>query len=140
MTENRGDERFVLCCGFAESGASEHQLRLSLDDLLNAETKGLPTLATHVVVPVVTLSTRVAGRWWLTGAAWKGAERKAPASSASSSSSSSSKRGEAKEDDSEGLGGTGSAGDDLLALAKQQRMNTEVRRAVFCVIMSGQVG
>ncbi|CAH2044229.1 unnamed protein product, partial [Iphiclides podalirius] len=58
------------------------------------------------------------GKWWIVGSAWEGAglgrgEKKAPAPPPG-------------------------ADQKLLELARQQRMNTDVRRSIFCVIMSAQ--
>ena len=65
------------------------------------------------------------GRWWLTGAAWVGniGQHDAVGAAASQETNDASKTGELAFDER------------LLALAKAQRMNTEVRRHIFCVIM-----
>ncbi|KAL7436794.1 hypothetical protein ACHAXH_005981 [Discostella pseudostelligera] len=85
-------------------------LRLTLRDVLDADTKG---------------------RWWMVGASWAGNQNKdilfgdpdadGPDQECDADKVSSSK----SEADEEGL----------LALASSQRMNTDARRAIFCIIM-----
>ncbi|KAH0607636.1 uncharacterized protein H6S33_002670 [Morchella sextelata] len=96
-------------------------LRASLDDIRNTETKG---------------------KWWLVGASWIGnqasaetapAETTTTTPSSSSSSSSSKPTKKTKKPDSEF--GTIT---DLVELARQQRMNTDVRRSIFVTIMSAE--
>ena len=68
------------------------------------------------------------GRWWLTGAAWVGniGQHGAAAAAAATTAGSAPASGS----------GLAAVHDErLLALAKAQRMNTDVRRSVFCVIM-----
>ncbi|KAJ1566458.1 suppressor of glycerol defect, partial [Cladochytrium tenue] len=90
--------------------AARESLRMSLDDVRSVATKG---------------------RWWLVGAAlagrdegdgadgeWRGERRPAEAAQAAA----------VPDEDTA----------DLLQLAKAQRMNTEVRRSVFVVIMSSE--
>lgn len=91
-------------------------LRVTLQDILQAETKG---------------------RWWLVGASWVGNQHHEQLSDNKSTleedeyegttggncSKSSSKKSSNKEEDS------------LLALASSQRMNTDARRSIFCIIM-----
>jgi nucleolar MIF4G domain-containing protein 1 len=62
------------------------------------------------------------GRWWLTGAAWGGrqaSDAHAPLRPTSSSSAA-------------------AAENAILALAAKQRMNTDVRRSIFCVVMGAE--
>jgi len=62
------------------------------------------------------------GRWWVVGSAWTG--EKPP-----------------EERDLKPIKNADEAfSDQLRALAKKQRMNTENRRTVFCIIMSAEVG
>ncbi|KAK3603642.1 hypothetical protein CHS0354_017359 [Potamilus streckersoni] len=79
----------------------EGQLKITLDDLRNAEEKG---------------------RWWIVGSAWEGHNTSKT------------------ENDKPQIHceGTGSFSSHLLELAKKQRMNTEIRRNIFCVIMSSE--
>jgi nucleolar MIF4G domain-containing protein 1 len=56
------------------------------------------------------------GKWWLVGASWKNDELNLQPES----------RGQEDED-------------ALLSLAKEQRMNTEIRRAVFIAVMGSEV-
>lgn len=56
------------------------------------------------------------GKWWLVGASWKNDEL--PLQSADQD----------KQD-----------GDALISLAREQRMNTEIRRAVFIALMGSEV-
>ena len=89
-------------------------MRFTLDDLLNADTKG---------------------RWWLVGSAWKGhihthsvdGEEKAAQSTSTEDTE------DQAQEDTRG-------GKNLLSLARAQRMNTDFRRSVFCLIMSAEVG
>ena len=90
-------------------------LRVTLQDILQAETKG---------------------RWWLVGASWVGnqhheqlvdnkstlEEDEYEGTTEGNRSKSSSKKSSNKED-------------SLLALASSQRMNTDARRSIFCIIM-----
>lgn len=65
------------------------------------------------------------GKWWLIGASWKEQEKAIELASARSD--------EELNGGSEALDGEEA---DLLALARQHRMNTAVRRAIFIAIMS----
>eukprot|EP00536_Pseudo-nitzschia_multiseries_P016766 jgi/Psemu1/222516/e_gw1.1226.6.1 len=87
--------------------SSEASLQISLSDILLAETKG---------------------RWWKVGASWVGnqyrfSEGESKAENRSSLDSSTSK----PEDGDE----------ELLKLASKLRMNTDRKRAIFCIIMGG---
>jgi nucleolar MIF4G domain-containing protein 1 len=81
-------------------------LRIRLRDILDAETKG---------------------RWWKVGASWVGNQFKHQSE-------------DGDEDDAEGNKASKSPGRDedeeeLLKLAAKYRMNTDSRRAIFCIIM-----
>ena len=108
------------CIGRIKTAASQQMsgrksgscLRVTLRDLLEAETKG---------------------RWWIGGARWSGNEQHEarlwgkddgsdPGEDLSGTVKSDS-RGDTKEDDT------------LLAIASSQRMNTDARRSIFCIIM-----
>ncbi|KAI9751110.1 MAG: Ubiquinone biosynthesis protein coq9, mitochondrial [Chaenotheca gracillima] len=74
--------------------------------------------------------TEKKGKWWLVGASWKG---DGPEERISESSKQSSRDpGEAESISAVTDSGTA----DLLKLAKEQRMNTDIRRAIFITIMS----
>ena len=89
-------------------------LRLTLKDILDAETKG---------------------RWWIGGAFWAGnqyredqsdnedGDNDAQSNIRNASNRESSSKKESNEDGS------------LLALASSQRMNTDARRSIFCIVM-----
>ncbi|XP_054430759.1 nucleolar MIF4G domain-containing protein 1 [Pteronotus mesoamericanus] len=79
---------------------TETQLRVSWDNILNAEQTG---------------------RWWIVGSAWSGTPM----------INSSQQRALQKP-----LAGTVSA--EMLELARKQRMNTDVRRSIFCTIMTSE--
>ncbi|XP_028029306.1 nucleolar MIF4G domain-containing protein 1 homolog [Bombyx mandarina] len=59
------------------------------------------------------------GKWWVVGSAWEGGAR----------------QGEARREDARP---PPSVDQKLLELARKQRMNTDVRRSIFCVIMSAE--
>ncbi|XP_065359794.1 nucleolar MIF4G domain-containing protein 1 homolog [Calliphora vicina] len=63
------------------------------------------------------------GKWWVVGSAWTGNINEMAAAK---------KKGEADENSSK----TQKFSEQLLKLAKQQKMNTEERRNIFCIIMS----
>ncbi|KAI5846467.1 hypothetical protein DFP73DRAFT_623875, partial [Morchella snyderi] len=92
-------------------------LRASLDDIRNTETKG---------------------KWWLVGASWVGSQTSAetaPTETTTTTTSSSSKPTKKKNKKSDSEFGTIT---DLVELARQQRMNTDVRRSIFVTIMSAE--
>ena len=67
--------------------------------------------------------SRLSGRWWIVGSAWTGRETNSTSS--------------------EGTGGVADVGLSeswVLELARRQRMNTDVRKNIFCVIMTSEVG
>ncbi|KIY51919.1 ARM repeat-containing protein [Fistulina hepatica ATCC 64428] len=87
---------------------SHDPLRLTLDDLRTAETRG---------------------RWWLPGAPWVGdplAERQAEC------------RANAKQEGSDPTQEQQDVDHALLRLAKKQGMNTDIRRSIFVVLMSSE--
>eukprot|EP00730_Choanoeca_flexa_P006233 TRINITY_DN12113_c0_g1_i5.p1 TRINITY_DN12113_c0_g1~~TRINITY_DN12113_c0_g1_i5.p1 ORF type:complete len:863 (+),score=230.27 TRINITY_DN12113_c0_g1_i5:119-2707(+) len=90
-------------------GGSSEPLRVPLQDLLDAKTRG---------------------RWWLVGAAWTGRaqDKTTPGSSLLAST-----RHTALPSSSES-----STNSNLLKLASQQRMNTDVRRKVFVTVMDSE--
>lgn len=69
------------------------------------------------------LNAQNRGKWWVIGSAWSGNINDI----GSAIKSTSSKKHEQR------------FSDQLLELAKQQRMNTDERRNVFCVLMSAEV-
>ena len=84
---------------------SHEPLRVSLEDLRSADTKG---------------------KWWLVGAAWAGdplVDRQDDVQKTEVSTK--------KVESAENI---------LLKLAKKQGMNTDIRRSIFVVLMSSEVG
>ena len=81
-------------------------LRVSLQDILDAETKG---------------------RWWMVGASWTGKQHNSQQDESHGTDSDG--------DDQDVDGDEREEEDKLIALASSQRMNTDNRRAVFCIIM-----
>uniref|UniRef100_A0A182Y6V6 Uncharacterized protein n=1 Tax=Anopheles stephensi TaxID=30069 RepID=A0A182Y6V6_ANOST len=65
------------------------------------------------------------GKWWLVGSAWLGGTKDNPSAAGPSNGTASSQ-------------GEGQYSAQLLELARQQRMNTDDRRNVFCVIMGAE--
>ena len=95
-------------------------LQVSLDDIKNVEERG---------------------KWWLVGASWRGNMNSA--FDQHNNEDSNNKKGKSKND--EEIQETISLEDDLLddipdwdKIAREQRMNTDVRRAIFISIMSAQ--
>ncbi|KAL7545843.1 hypothetical protein ACHAWF_009192 [Thalassiosira exigua] len=92
-------------------------LRVTLRDLLDAETKG---------------------RWWAVGASWTGNQhRKQLLWGEQDGEDKDEARDEVPKDrsSSSSKGPTNDEEDGLLALASSQRMNTDARRSAFCVVM-----
>lgn len=83
-------------------------LRVTLQDILNAESKG---------------------RWWMVGASWTGKQH----NSQNDDSNDMTVESDATEQDRSNNGQENE--DKLLALASSQRMNTDNRRSIFCIIM-----
>lgn len=95
------------------NSSANEALLVSIDDIRNVETKG---------------------KWWLVGASWKGNMANAPE-----------ELPEANNEKSQSTSETIRLDDDLLddipdwsEIARQQRMNTDIRRAIFISIMSAQ--
>ncbi|XP_076095221.1 nucleolar MIF4G domain-containing protein 1-like [Mytilus galloprovincialis] len=84
----------------AKTSLGTNQLRIGLEDLMNAEDKG---------------------RWWVVGSAWEG-------------------RSDKHEDVKQTVQTTilGEASDKILELARKQRMNTGIRKSIFCSIMTSE--
>jgi len=61
------------------------------------------------------------GKWWVVGSAWQGAGPGEISSTAGSTSS------------------TSKFSQKLLDLARKQRMNTELRKNIFCILMTAEV-
>ncbi|XP_056317885.1 nucleolar MIF4G domain-containing protein 1 [Danio aesculapii] len=85
----------------SSAGSSDMKLRVSLDNLLEAE--------------------RV-GRWWIVGSSWSGAPMIDDQGNKTTTPSPKGEQYSAK----------------MLELARKQRMNTDVRRNIFCVLMSSE--
>lgn len=87
-------------------GGHGGELKITYDELVNVETRG---------------------RWWVVGSGWTGnLQTNTKDSPATPSAQSATNLNDPR------LGITV----DLLALAAKQKMNTDVRRAVFCILMS----
>lgn len=69
------------------------------------------------------LNVQNRGKWWVVGSAWTGNINDISAASKSSST----KKSEQK------------FSEQLMELARKQRMNTDERRNVFCILMSAEV-
>lgn len=101
-------------------------IRVTLDDLLNAETKG---------------------KWWLVGAAWAGnplvdrqKEMKASKATDDANAKKKAKIAAAIENDDEELDLLGIDNhEELIKLAKKQGMNTDIRRSIFIIMMTSDV-
>ncbi|XP_051756740.1 nucleolar MIF4G domain-containing protein 1 [Ctenopharyngodon idella] len=85
----------------SSAGGSDMKLRVSLDNLLEAE--------------------RV-GRWWIVGSSWSGAPMIDDHGNKTTTTSTKGEQFSAK----------------ILELARKQRMNTDIRRNIFCVLMSSE--
>ena len=96
-------------------GKMSEPLRVSLDDIRNVETKG---------------------KWWLVGSAWRNVNKSgaddASGNGAASNNDEDNVDMEAMEDILE------NAEPDWMELARQQRMNTDIRRAIFVALMSSE--
>jgi nucleolar MIF4G domain-containing protein 1 len=84
-------------------------LRVTLDDIRNVDSKG---------------------KWWLVGAAWTGYDGEGGIGSTTAASSEMADDHFVKVDN---------AGVDLLQLARAQKMNTDIRRSIFVILMSSEV-
>ncbi|XP_022241733.1 nucleolar MIF4G domain-containing protein 1-like isoform X2 [Limulus polyphemus] len=89
--------------GFVRKGCTVQELKISLEDLLNAEEKG---------------------RWWIVGSAWSGeiTEKNSGTTNVES--------GPIVLDE---------VSDHILELARKQRMNTDVRKKIFCILITAEV-
>lgn len=83
------------------AGGSDLKLRVSLENILNAEQ---------------------VGRWWIVGSSWSGAPMISKHDDTTSKQSAS----------------EGQFSQKVLELARKQRMNTEIRRNIFCVLMTSE--
>jgi nucleolar MIF4G domain-containing protein 1 len=109
----------------ASNIASEHIIRMKkqLGTLNTRNLKGTEPLRIGLTD---IRDTDKKGKWWLVGASWRNDTADAAPT-----------RNEAiKADDFEGLGEKDDGEVDLFQLAREQRMNTDVRRAIFISIMS----
>lgn len=59
------------------------------------------------------------GRWWIVGSAWSGKKEENPEQNKTAQTEAYSQK--------------------LLDLARKQRMNTDTRRNIFCIMMSAEV-
>ena len=100
----------------------EAQLKVSLEDLLQADKQGIPSLllAPPSLTPPCPLCGHVTGRWWVVGSAWTGRDTNACRP--------------------EGVAtGVGVGSESwVMELARKQRMNTDVRKTVFTIIMTSE--
>jgi nucleolar MIF4G domain-containing protein 1 len=76
------------------------------------------------------------GKWWLVGASWKNDESSKDNLSNDPEPLDELDNGKEKEDDYFANDSTDGSSVNLLALAKQHRMNTDVRRSIFVTLMS----
>jgi nucleolar MIF4G domain-containing protein 1 len=109
----------------AAATTSEHVLRLK-------KTLGSLKTRSHATTEPLNVSLKdiqradKTGKWWLVGASWKDEKR-----------NSDGENDAIHNEDADEFNDDGDAASaDLLALAKQHRMNTNVRRAIFVAIMS----
>ena len=107
------------------NGAADSQLKISLQDLLEADKKGMPSppvvpyRPSNPKLPALFMPPSFQGRWWIVGAAWSGRHENEAVSMATSSFAENSK---------------------LMEIARQQRMSTDIRKSVFYVMMTSEVG
>jgi nucleolar MIF4G domain-containing protein 1 len=108
----------------------------ALDDMANATRKQLQTLfaerkATQPAALRATwrdlLDAQTKGRWWLVGSAWVGNVADAPVGGSGGVAESTARQIVSTQFSAE-----------LLAMARQQRMNTDLRRAIFCTMMDSE--
>ena len=93
--------------------SSDSSLRISLQDILNADTKG---------------------RWWRVGASWVGNQFQL-VEAGSTEQSDRKHRGKSKVKDQANTSSVDKEDEKLLKLAVKYRMNTDMRRSIFCIIM-----
>jgi nucleolar MIF4G domain-containing protein 1 len=113
----------------ASSVAAEHTARMKKTlGTLNARAKASEPLGVSVID---IKSSSKEGKWWLVGASWKNEVQK-PSTTPEVAR-------DVEEDSHESYHRENTVGDDsadLLQLAKEQRMNTDIRRAILINIMS----
>ena len=86
-------------------------------------------------------SSEERGRWWRVGASWAGKDAGAAAAAAAGGVGQQSSKSQQQLGMEEPRGGVGggrgeSLQDKMSRLAAKQRMNTDVRRSIFCSIMT----
>ncbi|XP_033762079.1 nucleolar MIF4G domain-containing protein 1-like isoform X2 [Pecten maximus] len=91
---------------YLRQGLGVGQLRISLEDLLQAGVKG---------------------RWWVVGSAWTGRDQQQSGTDEATNTSETNISTEITKSSSK-----------ILDLARKQRMNTDIRRNIFCTIMSSE--
>jgi len=89
-------------------------LRITVQDVLDIDTKG---------------------RWWVVGASWMGDQHRVPDSGAAEESLSALDLARAKSISDGTVEKKSPKQDRLLKLATKQRMNTDLRRSIFCIVM-----
>jgi len=112
----------------ASSIVSEHTVRMK-KTLGSLNTRNLKASEPLRIGLSDIRDTEKKGKWWLVGASWR--NNMANSSSQDDASSLSKMKSTSRKDETLD-GGTS----DLLQLAKEQRMNTDIRRAIFITIMS----
>jgi nucleolar MIF4G domain-containing protein 1 len=113
--------------GVASSAiVSEHTIRMKkhLGSLNNRNLKGTEPLRIGLAD---IMNTEKKGKWWLVGASWRN-DTAADNPQIEQEESASAKRNDVEPEQNGEV--------DLLQLAREQRMNTDVRRAIFVTIMS----
>lgn len=106
---------YALCTlRFVPGSLDEAQLKVSLQDLLNADSQGITDVCLWVTLIVLSVCT---GRWWVVGSAWTGRDTNA----------------------SNPVGVATNSESWVVDLARKQRMNTDIRKKVFSVIMTSEV-
>ena len=111
----------------ASAITSEHTIRMKkhLGSLNSRNLKGTEPLRIGLAD---IQNTEKKGKWWLVGASWRNDTENGTATN---------KSRDADQEVMLGHEDTGENGEvDLLQLAREQRMNTDVRRAIFITIMS----
>jgi nucleolar MIF4G domain-containing protein 1 len=78
------------------------------------------------------------GRWWIVGSAWNLKENLATAAAAGQDGGKKTDESQFKFGEMEN-GQQESFSEKILQLAKEQHMNTDVRKAIFCIIVSAEV-
>ncbi|KAJ3132648.1 suppressor of glycerol defect, partial [Irineochytrium annulatum] len=96
--------------------------------------RGLPDREALRVTFKDIAEAKTRGQWWLVGAAWAGRD-----TTADNDDGGGDVVDAGGEEDVDGVAAVvGGAGVDLLRLARAQRMNTDVRRSIFVVLMSSE--